>query len=212
DQNRRTASFFKDTFDSGARRSRASRVIRIGDQNSARGGANGIQNLFQWKCQLLRAIWNLADYGAGHFRIEAIHGIRRAQQQNFVAIVDVGVDQHLNSFVGTVGKREVVWLYGEKVRQFLFHFVIFRIHGQAGFSQVFTKIFDHLWRSADGVLVEIEPQFIGPPARRRVVRRHPQHGFARLEKARWQGDFLTWQGAPPRSGHALPDPRRERAS
>ena len=53
-------------------------------------------------------ILDLADCCAGDLGVEAVHRVGGLEQHYFVAVVDVGVDQKLNRFVGAVGERELV--------------------------------------------------------------------------------------------------------
>ena len=86
-------------FDSGPRR-----VVRIRDQNRARLRANGREQLFERERKIRRPLIQLANVRARQLRIKTIHRIRGPQQQDIVAIVDVGIDEHLNRFVGAVGQ------------------------------------------------------------------------------------------------------------
>ena len=83
-------------------------IIRIRDQNGPRLGANIRDQFFEREGKIGRTLIELADRRAGEFRIKAIHRIRRTQQQNVVAVIDVSVDQHLNRFVGPVREQKLI--------------------------------------------------------------------------------------------------------
>ena len=121
---------------------------------------NSFDQLLQRKCQLLGAIKNLANTCTSHLRIKTVHRIRRLQQQYFIAIVNIGVDQNLNGLISPVGKNEVVRFDAEECAQLLLNFAVLGIDSQAGFRQILAQIFEYLRRSANRVLVEIETQFV----------------------------------------------------
>ena len=64
---------------------------RIAAMNSSSGNARSFGGVIDF-----------ADARARQFRVEPVHRVRRFQQQDVVAIIDEGVDQHLNRFVGAV--------------------------------------------------------------------------------------------------------------
>ncbi len=53
-------------------------------------------------------ILDLADLRAGDFGIKAVHGVGRPQQHHLLPVVDVGVDEDLDGFVGAVGEDELL--------------------------------------------------------------------------------------------------------
>ena len=56
------------------------------------------------KLHLGLRVGDLRDLGAGHFGIEAVHGVGGLEDEHFLAVVDVGVDEDLDGFVGAVGE------------------------------------------------------------------------------------------------------------
>ena len=75
---------------------------------------------------------DFANRGAGDFGIEAVHGVGGPQQQHFVAVIDVGVDEDLNGFVGAVGEDELVRRDAEEIGDRGFGFAVFGIDGEGG--------------------------------------------------------------------------------
>ena len=49
-------------------------------------------------------VGDLDDLRAGHLGIEAVHRVGRLEDQHFLAVVHVGVDEDLDGFVGAVGE------------------------------------------------------------------------------------------------------------
>jgi hypothetical protein len=94
----------------------AGRVVGVGDQDGARGGRDRGEQRFERKLQTRRRRNRLRDPRAGHFGVEAVHGVGRPQQQHFLAVVHVGVDEDLDGFVGAVGEDELLGRDAEERR------------------------------------------------------------------------------------------------
>ena len=76
------------------------------------------------------------DFGAGHFGIEAVHGVRGLEDEHFLAVIDVGVDEDLNGFVGAVGEDELVGRDAEVVGDGFFGGGVLGIDGEVGGGEV----------------------------------------------------------------------------
>ena len=91
-------------------------VVGIRDQHGARRRRDGVEHGHERKIHRGAFVIDLAHLRAGHLRVEAIHGVGGAQQQHFLAIVHVGVDEDLDGFVGAVGEDELVRRHVEECR------------------------------------------------------------------------------------------------
>ena len=92
-------------------------VVRIRDQHGARVRRDGVEQLLQRKIHRRLLVVDLADRRAGHLGVEAVHGVGGLQQQHFLAVIDVGVDEHLDGFVGAVGEDELFGRDAEVARR-----------------------------------------------------------------------------------------------
>ncbi len=90
----------------------------------------------------MAAIGDLANVGAGDVGIKAIHRVRGVQQQHFVAVIDIGVDQNLNSFVGAVGENEILGIDAEEFTQFALDVAVFGIDGEPFGGEMFAQELD----------------------------------------------------------------------
>ena len=73
---------------------------------------------------------DLHDLGAGHFGVEAVHGVGGLEDEDFLAVVDVGIDEDLDGFVGAVGEDELIGSHAEVVRDGLLGGRVFGIDGE----------------------------------------------------------------------------------
>ena len=150
-------------------------AIRIG----ARIGRDRVEQLFEREIQVGLRIVDFANLRAGHFGVEAVHGVGRAEEQHFLAVVDVGVDEDLDGFVGAVGEeRTASGRRGSSAAMASLGFAVFGVDGEAARRRA-ASLSDSmtLRRAADGVLVEIEAQFAGA-VRRWAASRAPSRATA----------------------------------
>ena len=131
----------------------------------------------------LRVI-DLADLGAGHLGIEAVHGVGRPQEHDLLAVVDVGVDEDLDGFVGAVGEDELLGRDAEVIARSPASPRRTRGRRRARpASRPSLQRGDHVRGAADRVLVEVEAQLAGAAAGGRRIGRHREHGRARFDGA-----------------------------
>ena len=71
-------------------------------------GLDRVEQFFERERERFRAVIELADARARDFGVEPVHRVGRAQDDDFVVVIDVGVDQHLDGFVGAVGEQHLV--------------------------------------------------------------------------------------------------------
>ena len=162
---------------------RAGGVVGIGQQDGARPRGDGIQHQLEREFQARRRVRDLGDLRARHLRIEAVHGVGRLEQEHFLAVVHVGVDEHLDGFVGAVGEGELLRLYVEVRGDGLFGRAIFGIDRQLRGVETFLQSGDHVRRAAHGVLIEIEAELVGAAGGGWRIRRHGEDGGPGLDGA-----------------------------
>jgi hypothetical protein len=68
---------------------------------------------------------------AGHFGVEAVHGVGRLEDQHLLPVVHVGVDEDLDGLVGAVGEDELLGLDVEIGRDGLLGLAVFGVDGEA---------------------------------------------------------------------------------
>ncbi len=107
-QHRGLARAVQDALDAQQRNARAGGVVGIGQQHGARLGRDGVEHLLQRKFHARRRVCDLADLRARHLGVEAVHGVGGLQQQHFLPVVHIGVDEDLDGFVGAVGEDELL--------------------------------------------------------------------------------------------------------
>ena len=103
--------------------------------------------------------------------------MKGCRTQHFVAIVDKGIDEQMNGFIGAVGQSQLVNADAKMARQIFERVFVFGIDAEIGCGEIALDEIDDMRRRADGVLIEIEPQLIA--ARRRWADEYgamSQHG------------------------------------
>ncbi len=128
------------------------------------------------------AVINLADGCAGELVIEPVHGIGRPRDQYLAARIDVGINEELNRFIGAIGERQLIDSNAKVAGQILQGVIVFGVDAEISGRYVALDEIEDMGRSADGVLVEIEAQFVAAAAGGRMVRIHAQYRFPRSER------------------------------
>ena len=113
---------------------------------------------------------DLFDVRARDFRVEPVHRVGGTQDDDFVVVIDISVDQDLNGFVGAVGEEQFVWGDLEERGQRWLYARVFGIDAQLLFAELALQKVDHARGTADGVLVEVEAQFARAAAARAASR------------------------------------------
>ena len=98
----------QDTPDGVRRQPGAGGVVGVGDEDGAGGGGDGVEHGLQRELQVGLRVRDLDDFGSGDLGVEAVHGVGGSEDQDLLAVIDVGVDEDLDGFVGAVGEDEVV--------------------------------------------------------------------------------------------------------
>ena len=75
----------------------------------------------------------------------------------FVAVVDERVDEQMDGLVSAVGQGELVQAGAEMAGQVFERVAVFGIDAEVGGGEIALDEIDDVRRSADSVLVEIEP-------------------------------------------------------
>ena len=197
DENGGVGGAFQDADDAFVVDAGAGGVIRIGDENGLGFGADGSEEFGDGKGEGAEAVGDFADRGASDFGVELVHGVGRFQDQDVVIVVDIGIDEDLDGFVSAVREGEFVFADAEEGGQFAASGAVFRVDGEVVFDEVFDEELGDFLRTADGVFVEIEPEFVASAAGGRMIGRHFFYGGAGAQFG------AIWHSSPPRSGHAL---------
>ena len=180
----------ENALDAKQTESGAGGIVGVGENDRAGIGRDGIEDLLERKFHLRLRVGDLRDLGAGHFGIEAVHGVGGLEDEHFLAVVDVGVDEDLDGFVGAVGEAELVGRDVEVARDGFLGGGVLGVDGEPGRGEVVLERGDDLGRTADGVLVEIQAEFVGATAGGRRVGRHADDGGTGLDGA--FGEFGHW--------------------
>ncbi len=99
------------------------------------------------------------------------------------AVVEEGVDQQLNGFVGAVGERELIFLDAEECGEVVQRGGVFGIDGEVIGSEILRRALDDASGAADGVFIEVETQLAFASAAGRRIGGHAAHGFTRVKSA-----------------------------
>ena len=78
------------------------------DEHGAGVGGDGVEHGLQREIHAGLRVIDLVDDRAGHFGVEAVHGVGRLEQQDFLAVIHVGIDEDLDGLVGAVGEEELL--------------------------------------------------------------------------------------------------------
>ena len=189
----------EDALDGVERDAGAGRVVGIGDQHGLGARRDGVHQALERKFEVGRLKVDLANGGSRHFGVETVHRVGRPQEHHFVVVVDVGVDQDLDGFVGAVGQQDLRRFDGEVRSQRFAHAAVVRVDGHERFGDVVAQELGDARRTADGVLVEVHAQFVQASAGGRRVGRHAERRLRADAAAAARAD---------RRGQPRPFPRR----
>ena len=99
-------------------------------------GRDGVEDFLQRKLHRGLRVGDFDDLGAGHLGVEAVHGVGGLEDEDFLAVIDVGVDEDLDGFVGAVGEDELVGRDVEVAGDGLLGGGVFGIDGEVGGGEV----------------------------------------------------------------------------
>ncbi len=109
DQHHGLAGALQDALDAQERNPGPGGIVGIGEDHGARRGSDGAQNNSSRGNSMSGGRYSISRMAApATSRIEAVHGVRGTQQQHFVSVIHICVDENLNGFVGAIGQQTTV--------------------------------------------------------------------------------------------------------
>ena len=145
----------QDSFNAAERDGGPGGIVGIGDQHGASGWRDCREELVEGKLEVAFAIIDLPDSRPGQLGVEAVHGVGRPQQNCLAAIVEIGIDQDLDGFIGAVGDQQLTGLDVKELLERRPHVCVVRIDGEALSAQLLLEEVDDSGGGTDCVLVEV---------------------------------------------------------
>ncbi len=108
--------------------------------------------------------------------VDLVHRISGYGQQEFVAVVEEGFEEHVDGFIHAVGERDLDGREAEVSGNDGFDGFALGIAGE-GAGRDFAEDFSHARRAGQGVLVEVEAEGVAA-AKGRMVLHHGLHPCA----------------------------------
>ena len=159
-----------------ARGDGAGRAVGIGDGDDLGARGDGREQALAGEFEVAGSLDRDHARG-GHRRIDLVHGVSGHGQQEFVAVFEKGLEEHVNGFVDAVGERDLRGQKAEMSGNDGLDRLTLRIAREAAGGD-FAQHLTHLGRAGQRVLVEVQAERVAA-AERRVIFLHALHAQAR---------------------------------
>ena len=131
DQHGGLARAMQNALDAEQRDAGAGGIVGVGEEDGAGVRRDGVEHFLEGELHAGQRVGDLPDVRAGDFGVEAVHGVGRPEDEHFLAVVDVGVEEDLDGLVGAVGEDELLGRDVEIGGDGLLGFAVFGIDGEA---------------------------------------------------------------------------------
>src|SRR5579872_535000 len=176
---------FQNRFDDGFFEKRACRIVGITDKQDMRTQSERVEHSFEREFHCGPVALNF-DFGSGYFAPVAVHGEGGLADDGGGASVDKGVEEKAQCVVAAVCEKDLFGRYLKMTGKTASTSLVLGIHREKLRCQFRQSAPDGL-RTAGGVFVEVEPEFVCAAFAGRFVSAAVEDGLAC-----WQLGLHAW--------------------